>query len=186
MCWLALNPCPLGPLNGFPAPVSSKSNYSLQQKYSKWKPDSLALTKMLRVTKVTRRWRTQSHFIAAVYWAGGKFPSRHPWGQRKALPWEVGTQWQSCVHTQLLGGAYTGGERWYQAAGNCFWGPAPSPLCWGYFLPLNWPSERKNSKVWEDGRAARAGQLPPLQQVTIRLYASIHPIQGSWINRDRR
>lgn len=27
MCWLALNPCPLG----FPALVGSKSNYSLQQ-----------------------------------------------------------------------------------------------------------------------------------------------------------
>lgn len=34
--------------NGFPAPEGSKSNYSLQQKYSKWKTDSLAFTKMPR------------------------------------------------------------------------------------------------------------------------------------------
>lgn len=33
--------------NGFPAPVGSKSNYSLQQKYSKWKTDFLAPTETL-------------------------------------------------------------------------------------------------------------------------------------------
>ena len=55
----------------------------------------------------------------------------------------------------------------------------------GFSVPLNWPSERNRSKVWGDGRAARAGQLPLLQQVIIRVYGGIYPVQGSWINRDR-
>lgn len=33
--------------NGFPAPVGSKSNYRLRQKYSKWETDCLALPKLL-------------------------------------------------------------------------------------------------------------------------------------------
>lgn len=49
----------------------------------------------------------------------------------------------------------------------------------GYFVPLNWPSERNKSKVWGDGRADRAGQLPSLQQVITRVYGGTYPTQGS-------
>lgn len=51
-------------------------------------------------------------------------------------------------------------------------------------MPLNWLPERNKSKVWGCGRAARARQLPLLQQVIASISGGIYPVQDSWIKKD--